>query len=65
VESDEVYVTPGHKGHPEVVAQLGRKGRRRKLRGKRGRGTLADEKPPILGLLHRTGEVIIQMLPNV
>jgi transposase-like protein len=65
VETDEVYITAGHKGHPEVVARLGREGRRRKLRGKRGRGTLAEEKPPILGLLQRNGEVFIQMLPNV
>jgi hypothetical protein len=42
-----------------------RKGRRRKLRGKRGRGTLEGEKPPVLGLLQRTGEVVRQMLPNV
>jgi transposase-like protein len=43
-----------------VVAHLGRK-----LRGKRGRGTLEGERPPVLGLLQRTGEVVIQMLPNV
>jgi transposase-like protein len=55
----------GHKGRPDIVAQLGREGRRRRLRGKRGRGTLVDEKPPILGLLQRTGEVMIRMLPNV
>jgi transposase-like protein len=48
-----------------VVASLGRKGRRRKLRGRRGRGTLADEKPPVLGMIQRNGEVVIQMLPNV
>ena len=48
-----------------MVARLGRKGRRRKLRGKRGRGTLEGERPPVLGLLQRTGEVVIQMLPNV
>jgi transposase-like protein len=48
-----------------VVARAGREGRRRKLRGKRGRGTLAEEKPPILGLIQRNGEVFIQMLPNV
>jgi transposase len=48
-----------------VVARLGRKGRRWKLRGKRGRGTLEGERPPVLGLLQRTGEVVIQMLPNV
>lgn len=55
----------GHKGHPQIVVELGRKGRRRRLKGKRGRGTLADEKPPIFGLLQRDGEVIIAMLPNV
>jgi len=60
-----VYITAGHKGHPEVVARLGRKGRRRKLRGKRGRGTLEGEKPPILGMLQRGGEVVIQMVSNV
>ena len=65
IEADEVYLVAGHKGHPEIVAQLGREGRRRRLKGKRGRGTLADEKPPILGLLQRTGEVVIRMLPNV
>jgi transposase-like protein len=48
-----------------VVASLGRPGRRRKLRGKRGRGTLEGEKPPVLGLLQRNGEVVIQMVPNV
>jgi len=65
IEADEVYIVAGHKGHPEIVAQLGREGRCRRLKGKRGRGTLADEKPPILGLLQRTGEVMIRMLPNV
>jgi transposase-like protein len=47
------------------VAKAGRKGRRRRLKGKRGRGTLAGEKPPVLGLLQRNGEVVIKMLPNV
>jgi transposase-like protein len=65
VEADEVYLVVGHKGHPEIVAKLGRAGRCRRLKGKRGRGTLADEKPPILGLLQRTGAVVIRMLPNV
>jgi transposase len=65
IEADEVYLVAGHKGHPEIVAQLGRAGRRRRLKGKRGRGTLAEDKPPILGLLQRTGEVVIRMLPNV
>ena len=65
IEADEVYVVAGHKGHPEIVAKLGRDGRCRRLKGKRGRGTLTDEKPPILGLLQRTGDVMIRMLPNV
>ena len=50
---------------PAEVAKAGRKGRRRRLRGKRGRGTLAGDKPPVLGLLQRNGEVCIYMLPNV
>ena len=44
---------------------LGRKGRRRRLRGSPGRGTLATEKPPVLGLIQRNGDVSITMLPNV
>jgi transposase-like protein len=35
------------------------------LKGKRGRGTLDGDKPPVLGLLQRKGEVGIKMLPNV
>jgi transposase len=35
------------------------------LKGERGRGTLAKEKPPIFGMLQRTGEVMIRMLENV
>jgi transposase-like protein len=55
----------GHKGYPEAVAQQGRPGRRRRLKGKRGRGTLAAEKPPIFGMLQRGGQVVIEMLENV
>ena len=47
------------------MQKLGRKGRCRRLKGARGRGTLAKEKPPIFGLLQRNGEVVIRMLPNV
>jgi transposase-like protein len=55
----------GHKGLPAEVAKAGRQGHRRRLKGKRGRGTLADDKPPVLGLVQRDGQVAIQMLPNV
>jgi len=65
VEFDEVYVVAGHKGRPDKVKEKKRKPRRRRLKGKRGRGTLADEKVPILGMIQRGGEVVIKMLPNV
>ena len=48
-----------------MVIQQGRVGRRRRLKGERGRGTLEKEKPPILGMIQRGGEVVIQMLANV
>lgn len=44
---------------------MGREGRRRRLRGAPGRGTLATEKPPVLGLIQRDGDVVLNMLPNV
>ncbi len=40
----------------------GRAGRRRRLKGKRGRGTLTKEEPPIFGMPQRTGAVVIRML---
>lgn len=42
-----------------------RKGRRNRLKGTRGRGTLEKEKPPIFGMIKRGGEVVINMLENV
>lgn len=65
VECDEVYVIAGHKGHPEAVREQGRTGRRRRLKGCRGRGTLSQEKPPIFGMIQRGGQVVIEMLENV
>ena len=35
------------------------------MKGALGRGTLEKEKPPILGLIQRGGEVILHMLANV
>ena len=55
----------GHKGHPDIVKRQQRAGRRRRLKGARGRGTLSTEKPPVLGLMQRGGEVVIHMLENV
>lgn len=65
MECDEVYFVAGHKGHPEALMRQGRRGRRRRLKGARGRGTLDKEKPPILGMIQRGGEVVIRMLTNV
>jgi transposase-like protein len=65
VECDEVYVVAGHKGNPAAVARKGREGRRNRLKGERGRSTLEKEKPPVLGMIQRCGEVVIRMLENV
>jgi transposase-like protein len=65
VELDEVYLVAGHKGQPRKVRQAGRKPRRRRLKGRRGRGTLAAEKPPVLGMLARGGLVRIELLEDV
>src|ERR1700733_1898572 len=46
-------------------SKKGRPPRRRRLKGERGRGTLAKEKPPIFGMIQRGGEVVIRMLANV
>lgn len=35
------------------------------MKGERGRGTLAKEKPPIFGMIQRGGEVVIRMLADV
>jgi len=65
VECDEAYVIAGHKGQPEVVKSKGRKGRRRRLQGKGGRGTLEKERPPVFGMMQRGGQVVINLLANV
>src|SRR4051812_34319236 len=65
VEIDEVYVVAGHKGQPAAVAKRGRFGRRRRLAGAPGRGTLEKDKPPILGLIQRGGQVVLPMLATV
>jgi transposase-like protein len=65
VECDEVYIVAGHQGNPIAVANKGREGRRNRLKGERGRGTLEKEKPPVFGMIQRCGAVVIQMLENV
>lgn len=65
VELDEVYVVAGHKGQPAEVEAAGRPPRRRRLKGARGRGTAAKDKPPILGMIERGGNLAMVVLPNV
>lgn len=65
MEFDEVYVVAGHKGQPKEVKKRGREGRRRRLKGKRGRGTAENDKPPIFGMVQRNGQMVIRMLDNV
>ena len=65
VEGVEIYIVAGHKGNPEAVRDKGRKGRRNRLKGPRGRVTLAKEKPTFLGLIQRGGDVALTMLENV
>jgi transposase len=65
VECDEAYVVAGHKGPPEVVKSKERPGRRRRLQGKAGRGTLEKESPPVFGMMQRGGQVVINLIANV
>lgn len=55
----------GHKGQPENVVKAGRPARKRRLKGKRGRGTSASEKVPVLGMVQRGGLLVIKALDNV
>src|SRR4051812_11838451 len=52
-------------GSARRCCQKGRLGRRRRLAGAPGRGTLEKDKPPILGLIQRGGQVVLRMLANV
>ena len=61
--------TAGEKGYlsflaPQVQSK-GRQGRRRRLQGKAGRGTLEKERPPVFGMMQRGGQVVINLLANV
>ena len=48
-----------------MVKPKGRKGSRRRLKGKGGRGTSEQERPPIFGMIERCGQVVIKMMANV
>jgi transposase-like protein len=63
VEGDEVYIIAGLKGNAGGL-ELNRPPRRRGLR-RRGRGTWDSDKVPVFGLLCRSGETRLFVLPNV
>lgn len=65
VECDEAYIVAGHKGNPEAIEDNGRQARRRRLKGSPGRGTLAKDKPPIIGMAQRNGDIVIHMVSDV
>jgi transposase-like protein len=65
VESDECYQVAGQKGMPKKVKQRARRARRRKLKGKKGRGSSQDEKNPILGFVQRGGLISLHVVDNV
>lgn len=65
VESEEIYIVAAHKGNKEAVREKGTEGRRNRLKGARGRGTLEKERPPVLGLIQRGGDIALTMLENV
>ncbi len=50
-----------HAGSRRGPCRRGRPGRRRRLKGEPGQGTLEEEKPPIFGMIERGGEVVIRM----
>jgi hypothetical protein len=64
VECDELDVVAGHQGHPEAVKKRATR-TPATLKGDRGRSTLAQERPPILGMIQRSGQVVMHLLANV
>src|SRR5215210_4591665 len=45
--------------------EKGRSGRRGELKATPGRGTLEKDKPPVLSLIQRGGQMVLRMLANV
>jgi transposase-like protein len=61
----KLYLVAGHKGQPEKVKQANRPPRRRRCEVREAGASLATEKPPIFGMIQRSGEVVIRLLENV
>lgn len=56
VEVDEVYLISGWKGTPNGL-KPNRPPRRRRLKGKRGRGTWESDKVPLVAIVQRQGQI--------
>src|SRR5262245_49979274 len=65
VKCDVVSVGAGHTGRRANVRAQGRQGRRCRVEGSCGRGTLVQEKPPTGGIIERGGAVLVRLLANV
>lgn len=56
IEVDEIYIISGWKGRPAGLKPP-RPPRRRRLKGKRGRGTWDSDKVPLVAIVQRNGQV--------
>lgn len=65
MELDECYVVAGQKGSRDKVRERDREPRRRRLKGKRGRGTASDEKNPVVGITERGGLTSLHVTADV
>ena len=65
VEIDEVYVVAGYKGQPAAVAKRGRSGAAASWQARRAAARWKKNKPPVLGLIQRGGQVVLRTLANV
>src|SRR4051794_39006905 len=65
VEVDKVYVVAGHKGQPAAVAKRGGSGAVAGWPARRAGARWRRDKPPILGLIQRGGQVVLHMRANV
>ncbi len=67
IEVDEIYQTAGHKGRPPKGESraLGRPSRRRGKKQGRGRGSAAKDAPALIGMVSRTGTMVLEVASDV
>jgi len=62
---DKAYVVAGHKGQPAAVAKRGGSDGAASWQARRTAGRLAKDKPPLLGMIQRGGQVVLPMPARV